>query len=203
MALIVYTSNDSSLILVAVSQFSSAVDLTSTLWKYFQLLKITSLPICASKCCTSELFSREGLIIQFRHQNSVMVPLQLSLSTSSLDPLADNLMSRTARKVLGLLNCWSVFDANQVSRISNGSFSKAVRFFAQLAFSGGLSGDIFSTNYQNKSFLLYFSLLLLSFGVLVSWEKSEFESFVLNWNDVKFQNPPQNGRPSFSQELYL
>lgn len=38
--------------------------------------------------------------------------------------------------------------------------------FCSLTFPGSLCGDIFFTNYQTKHFLLYFSLLLLSFEVL-------------------------------------
>lgn len=53
-------------------------------------------------------------------------------------------------------------------------FPKLQGFFAQLAFPGGLSSDIFFTNYQNKHFLFYFSLLLLSFGVL-------FHGKIQNW----------------------
>lgn len=97
------------------------------------------------------------------------------LSTGFPNTLAGNLMSRAAGKAGRLLNHWSFFYANQDPKISNGSFSKVARvFFAQSAFPGGLSGDIFFTNDQNKYFLLYLSLALLSFGVL-------FHGKIQNW----------------------
>lgn len=107
--------------------------------------------------------------------------------------------SRIAGKACGLLSHWSSFDRNQNPESWNGS--KFARFLSQSAFPGGLLGDIFFVNDQS-TFCFIFHYYCFLWGS-VSWENSELEGLVPSWNSVKFQNPPQNGRPSFSQGHYL
>lgn len=102
--------------------------------------------------------------------------VQQQSSRAQLAPPTPSLATWWAGKVFRLWNHWRFFDINWDPKISNGSFSKVTRlgFFAHLTFPGSLSGDIFFTNYQTKHFLLYFSLLLLSFEIL-------FHGKIQNW----------------------
>lgn len=179
-----------SLISVALYQFSPTEDLTSALWKYFQLLThhyLIALPKVAQvkyfKGSHSVCSSGIRICLQF-HFNSAWLP------TSCPHILTGNLMNRAAGKAFGLLNRWSFFDAHQDAKISNSSFSEVGRFFCTVSIFRRSVWWHFLYRWSEQTLSALFFIIIAFFWSSVSWGNSELEGFVPNWNGMKFQNPP-------------